>query len=463
MAVKHKKRTSVYNKFAVSSNKRARPNKFLHLMKPNISNRIKYNLPVALTPFVNRQTEVEAVCQLLDDPTVRLVTLYGLGGIGKTRLSLEVGERVQNSFEDGVFFVNLAPFTKPQAGLVALAQALGLQEESSLALFETIRKYVQLRSILLILDNFEQIVALGSSISDLLVCSPRLKVLITSRSVLHLYGEHVYTVPTMKLPVLSTEPSFETLCHNEAISLFSQCAGMVNSEFKLTSENIKPIADLCVYLEGLPLAIELAAARYNIFSPQTLLDRLTRTDNSRFDLLVDGFSNFPSRQQTLTTAIEWSYNLLTAPEKQLFRRLGIFVGSFSLTAAHVINNQNVLTFETLVSLLNKSFLKQLETQPGEDLRFTMLETLREYALKKLIQVGELETVRTAYNRYFTELVEVGAVHLTQPDQLDWLNRLTADDPNIMNVLEHLFDSGDVGEVFSTGRQRLGHVVSLGLS
>jgi len=450
--LKRKKSVQRDTKPLVSLNKPAPPNNFLRLILPEVqetSNSNRSTLPVLLTPFIGRQPEVDEVCQLISNPSVHLVTLYGTAGTGKTRLSLAVAQKLSPQFQDGVFFVNLAPLNKPELGLAAIAQTLGLQDHSQLSLFKKLQNYLHKRELLLILDNFEQILALSSAISELLLAAPQLKVLVTSRVVLRLYGENVYTVPTLQLLELAETTSFETLCQNEAVSLFSQRASMINSEFKLTEENARIIAKLCIHLEGLPLAIELAAARCDVFSPQTLLDRLGA--GKRFELLVGGFSNLPQRQQTLVDAIEWSYQLLSETEKQLFRRAGIFVDSCSVAAvAEVLGTQPASTFNTIISLLNKSLLKQVEAMPGEELRFTMLETIREYALEKLIEAGELVTVRAAHSRYFMEMAETGEDHLKKPDHLNWLKRLAADHPNILSALDYLIESEQADGAFRLG-------------
>jgi predicted ATPase/DNA-binding CsgD family transcriptional regulator len=440
-------------KTANSADKNIKNSNFLRLV-PTVLNSppdsTNYFLPTSLTPFVGRQNEVEAVCDLFTRPEIHLVTLHGTAGTGKTRLSLAVGEHLQTQFQHGVFFVNLAPINTPELGLVAIAQALGLPNHSQLPPLEKLQSYLQKRELLLILDNFEQIVAMGSAISELLQAAPQLKVLVTSRVVLRLYGEYVYIVPTLDLPVLTEETSFESFAQNEAVRLFVQCASMVNPEFKLTHVNAEAIASVCVHLEGLPLAIELAAAHCNVFSPQILLERLARSGSTRFKLLVGGFSNLPPRQQSLADALDWSYQLLSEPEKQLFKKLGIFVGSCSLAAAEAMSSDSSFTVETITSLLSKSLLKPVEAMPGEEFRFTMLETIREYALEKLTESGELDLTRKAYMGYFTEMVETVVAHLKNPDQLNWLKCLAADHSNILSVLDYLIENEEVERAFQWG-------------
>ncbi|MBN9389478.1 MAG: tetratricopeptide repeat protein [Chloroflexi bacterium] len=408
----------------------------------------KTTLPNYLTPFIGRQSEIETVARLLTNPDIHLVTLTGAAGTGKTRLALTVAENLANWFEDGVYFVNLAPLNKPEAGLNAIVQALGLQDHSRLSSLHKLQTFLQRRRVLLVLDNFEQILGLGPAIADLLMAAPCLKILVTSRIVLHLYGENVYAVPTLQIPVLAENSTFETVSQNEAVRLFVQYARMVNAEFSLTEANYKLIAALCVHLEGLPLSIELAAARCDVFPLQTLLDRLST--GQRFALLNSGFSNLPLRQQTLGEAIEWSYQLLSEPEKQLFRKLGVFVGSCSLAAAEAMNSNHYDTLDSVESLLNKSLLKPVEEAPGEGLRFNMLETIREFALAKLVEAGELPAARVAYKDYFIQLVETATEHLKDPDYLDWVKRLETDHPNILDVLDYLIENGEVEEAYHLG-------------
>ena len=441
------------NKPLVNLSTRVKSNNLLQLVTPpvrEIARSEAGNLPVLLTPFIGRLPEVELVSTIISNSTVHLVTLYGPAGTGKTRLSLAVADKIKSQFQDGVFFVNLAPLSKLELGLAAIAQVLGLQDHSQLPLLKKLQNHLKKRQLLLILDNFEQIATLGPAISEMLEAAPQLKVLVTSRMVLHLYGENVYNVPTLNLPVLTEENSFEALSQNEAVRLFVQHAGMVNSEFNLTEANARHIAAICVYLEGLPLAIELAAARCNVFSPENLLDRLTVAADTRFEILNAGFTNLPARHQSLADAIDWSYQLLSEPEKRLFARLGIFAGSFSLAAATALGSETTSTLQTVISLLNKSLLKQVEALPGEELRFIMLQTIREYAMEKLVETGKLEIARTAHSRYFIEMAETGADQLKTSDQLNWLKRLAADHPNFLSALDYLIENGKVEEAFRLG-------------
>lgn len=407
-------------------------------------------LPMQLTSFIGRRSEIDAVCGLLGKPVVRLVNLTGTGGTGKTRLSLAVAEKLQHEFEDGVYFVNLAPVSNPEAGLSAIARTLDLQDNKRRSPLEKLQNFFQKREILLILDNLEHLLDLGQAISELLLTAPRLKVLVTSRSILHFYGENVFSVPALNIAELTEEAPFETVSRNEAVQLFGQTAKMINRTFKLNPDNYRLVAAICRYLEGLPLSIELAAARSDVFPLQSQLDRLVA--GNRFEFLQSGFRNLSERQRTLYASIEWSYQLLSEPEKRLFRKLGVFVGSCSLTAAGTLdgNSDATVTLGTIEALFNKSLLKPVETVPDEDLRFTMLETVREFALAKLAEAGELEETWDIYCNLFIELVESSTTHLQTPNQSDWIKCLQANHANILNVLDHLIETGDVKRAYHLG-------------
>lgn len=439
-----------YNKTLISPVKPGKPNKVSNPVSPVAIKTYKphtHNLPVSLTPFIGRHSEVEEICRLVNKPAVHLVTLYGTAGLGKTRLGLAVGEALQYRFRDGVYFVNLTPITRPESGLAAIAQALGLLDQRRLPLLEKLKHYLYKKALLLILDNFEQVVELGAAVSELLSAAPLLKVIVTSRVVLRLYSEYVYRVPPFHLPKIEETTPLENLCENEAVRLFCQRAKMVNSQFELTRERAETIVKICDHLEGLPLSIELAAASCDVFSPQTLLDRLMA--GKRFELLNGGFTNLAPHQQTLGAALEWSYQLLNEPEKQLFRRFGIFAGSCSLEAAQAVGG-GPSSLESIISLINKSLFKQVEAMPGEELRFTMLETIREFALEKLDAMGEVASARAAYNRYFIEMAEIGAGNLKKENQLIWLKRLAADHANILSALDYFIENEEVKNAFRLG-------------
>ncbi len=287
-----------------------------------------YNLPAQLTPLIGREQEIQAVCSLLRHPEVRLVTLTGPGGVGKTRLSLQVATDLLDAFADGVCFVPLAPIRDPDLVTSMLAQVLGLKEANEQPLLDLLKASLQDKRLLLLLDNFEQVLAAAPRLSDLLADCPHLKILVTSRAVLHLRGEHEFPVPPLALPDFTHLPESEALAQYAAVALFLECARAVKPDFALTAANSRAIAEICIRLDGLPLAIELAAARSKLLPPQALLARLRH----RLQVLTSAARDVPPRQQTLRNTLAWSYDLLDAKEQELFRRLSVFVGGCTLEA-----------------------------------------------------------------------------------------------------------------------------------
>src|SRR6266567_5753277 len=350
------------------------------------------SLPAPLTPLVGREQEIAAVCALLWRPEVRLVTLTGTGGVGKTRLALGVAAAVNADFADGICFVALAPLIDPGLVLSTIAQALGVQEQGSRPLLEGLQDHLREKQLLLLLDNFEQVVSAAPVVAELLVAAPRLRVLVTSRTSLHLSGEHEFVVPPLALPDLRNLPPPDRLRQYGAIRLFVARAQAAHSAFVMTGENATAIAAICQQVDGLPLAIELAAGRSKLFAPQALLSRL----RNRLKLLVGGAQDLPLRQQTLRGTIAWSYDLLGQDEKTLFRRLAVFVGGCTLEAAEAVciaqGDLLIDVLEAVAALVDKSLLRQ-ETQADGQPRLLMLETIREYALERLAASGEAEAVR----------------------------------------------------------------------
>ncbi len=291
-----------------------------------------HNLPLQLTSFIGREREIAEVRRLL--AMTRLLNLTGAGGSGKTRLAVQVAATVSSDHANGVQFVSLAPITEPGLVVSTIAQALGVREQGSRPLLDSLKDQLQDKQVLLLLDNFEQIVSAAPIVTELLVTAPRLKVLVTSRAALHLSGEHEFVMPPLSLPDLRDLPPLDRLTHFEAVRLFIERAQAVQSDFAITEENAVAIAAMCHQLDGLPLAIELAAGRIKLFPPQALLPRL----RNRLKLLVGGARDLPSRQQTLRGTIAWSYDLLEEPEKRLFGRLAVFVGGCTLETAEAVCN-----------------------------------------------------------------------------------------------------------------------------
>ncbi len=393
-------------------------------------------LPVLLTPLIGREQEVAAVCAELAHPTVRLLTLLGAGGIGKTRLSLQVATQVRDQFADGVCFVPLAPIRDPALVLSAIAQVLDIRESGARPLLEQLKEALRHRQLLLLLDNVEQVVTVAPHLEELLAACPHLKLLVTSRATLHVQAEQIFPVPPLSLPDLLHLPESKALVQYAAVALFLQHARAMQPGFQLTATNARAVAEICVRLDGLPLAIELAAARIRLFSPQALLGRLSQ----RLAILTNGPRNLPVRQQTLRNTRMWSYDLLEQEEQQVFRRLSVFVGGWTLEAAEVVGNANrppgrasVSVLDAVTSLLDTSLLVQMERQ-GEEPRLLMLETVREYGLECLEGSGEEAAVHERHAHYFQTLAEEAEIHLTRPEQEVWLERLSREDVNLRAAL-----------------------------
>jgi predicted ATPase/class 3 adenylate cyclase len=409
------------------------------------------NLPAQPTLLIGREQDVAAVCARLRRPEVRLLTLTGPGGTGKTRLGLQVAAELLDAFVDGVYFVDLAPIG--DANLVAsrIAQALGVQETAARPLVDSLKDYLREKRSLLLLDNFEQVLDAALLIPELLAAAPNLKILVTSREVLHLRGEKEFLVPPLELPDLQLNVAREALSQYAAVQLFIARALDVKSDFAVTKANAPAVAEICARLDGLPLAIELAAVRIKLFSPQALLLRLS----SRLTMLTGGSRDLPTRHQTLRSTIDWSYNLLDESDKILFARLSVFVGSCTLEAAAAVCNadgdllRNVV--ESMASLTDKSLLRHAEGQDGEP-RFMMLETVREYALERLAVSGAEETIRQRHANYYLGLVEQAESKLRGSEQIVWFDRLEIEHDNLRTALN--WTLGTAGET-SVGLRLVG--------
>lgn len=400
------------------------------------------NLPTPLTQLIGRKREVAGVRALLLRKDVRLVTLTGAPGIGKTRLGIQVASELQNSFADGVYFVALAPIYKPDLVVSSIAQVLGVREATNRPTWEALRKTLRNKQMLLLLDNFEQVLSAAPALAELLMNCPQLKLLVTSRAVLHLSGEHEFIVPPLVLPELERLPPVSKLRRYPSIALFVHQAQAVSADFALTETNAPAVAEICIRLDGLPLAIQLAAARSKLFSPQALLCQLS----DRLMLLAGGPQDLPARQRTLRDAIGWSYDLLDVPEQTLLRRLVVFVGGCDLAAAEAVCNAksdlSITVLDGVASLIHKSMLRREVDTDGEP-RFTLLETIREYGLEQLDASGEVEAVRHQHANYYLQLAEVAASEHLGERQIRSFAQLACEQDNLRAALQYAIDKGEI--------------------
>ncbi len=395
------------------------------------------NLSSELSPLIGREAELAEIMDLLRQPNTRLLTITGVGGTGKTRIAQAIAHESLMEFSDGVYFISLSAIENPELVIPIIGQTLGVQEESGKSLKERIGDYLREKKMLIVLDNFEQITQAAPMIGELLLGSVNLKILVTSRVHLHLRFEHELTLQPLAVPT-DKRLSLDELNAYPAVALFVERAKAAKSNFALTDENADSVAEICRRLDGLPLAIELAAVRVKMLSPQAILTRLTNS----LKLLTGGARDLPERQQTMRGAIAWSYDLLDADEKKLLNRLAVFARGFTLEGAEAIAlNSNfpntdlkIDIFDVLSSLVDKSLLAQREQADGEP-RFRTLEVVREFALETLTASGEADEIKHRHAAFFANLSEEAEPQLLSANAAIWYEKLEQEHDNLRVALE----------------------------
>jgi len=386
------------------------------------------NLPLQLTSFVGREIEIVEVKKLLRES--RLLTLVGVGGIGKTRLSLQVAADSMDDYPDGVWFVELAPVTDQRMVPQALASVVGVKEEAGRPVVEALVKYVNDRCLLIVLDNCEHLIGACAELAKQLLQSGKLlKILASSREALHVAGEAIYSVPALAAPDPSAKLMHTALTEYAAARLFVERAVAAQPAFALSEQNAAPVADICHRLEGIPLAIELAAARLRAMSVEEIAARLS----DRFRLLSRGDRTALPRQQTLRALIDWSYDLLTEQERALLRRLAVFAGGWTLEAAEAVVPMDGLSKEEVLDVLQHLVDKSLVALDAEGRRYRLLDTIRQYALERLNESGEQDRIRGCHLAQYLAFAEKARPELLGPNRRDWLARLDAEHENLLSA------------------------------
>jgi predicted ATPase len=436
------------------------------------------NIPVQRTAFVGREKEIAAAKELLLSKDVRLVTITGPGGIGKTRVAVEIATGLLESFPGGIHFVPLSPLRDPGLIVAIIVQTLGIREAGGQSPLELLKKYLQDSApapVLFLLDNFEHLMPAAPIVADLLAIAPNLKILVTSRAALHVYGEHEFPVPALGVPDSQSKSSLDVLSQFPAVALFVQRAVAAKPDFELSQQNASAVIEICARLDGLPLAIELAAARVKVLSPAAMRTRLA----SRLQLLTGGARDLPQRQQTLRAAFDWSHDLLSAAEQKLFRRLSVFVGGCTLEGVEAVcdtkGDLELDLLDGMASMVDKSLLQQFEQANGEP-RFVMLETIREYAREKLAASGEEAATKRSHAAYCLVLGEEAAAPQPDAEGAEGSDHLALEHDNLRAGLEWLTETGDADwglrlgtalfrfweshEYHAEGRDRLGKVLHM---
>jgi predicted ATPase len=412
-------------------------------------------LPAPATPLVGRERETEAASELVLREGVRLVTITGPGGVGKSRLALEVARRLGSSFAHGVRFVDLAPVQRADLVVAAIAVGLGLRTSGGSQIAD-VKTYLRPRRLVLLLDNFEQVTVAAPLVAELLTAAAGLVVLVTSRTVLRLRGEHEFPVAPLPTPSAGTAGASQLagLGQYASVRLFVERAHAAAPGFELTSENAEAVAEICRRLDGLPLAIELAAARSRLLPPQALLARL----DNRMSLLTGGPRDLPERQRTLRNTLDWSFGLLSPAGQALFSRLGVFPGTFDLEAAEAVGgaqgsalagqDQAEEIIDTLGSLVDASLVRDAE-RAGQP-RFSLLETIRGYARERLRESGQWKEAHDRHAAHFLKLAESAGAGLEGPSQVAWLDRLEAEHDNLGAAISWLLDQDQPGQALQLG-------------